>query len=57
MSLAAHVSKDGLVSHQWKERSIGSANFICLNMREHQGQEVGVGGWGRVRGGCEGLLG
>ena len=43
MSLAAYVSEDGLVSHQWKERSIGSANFICFNMREHQGQEVGVG--------------
>ena len=35
-------------SHQWKERPIGPANFICLSIGEHQGQEVGVGGWGRV---------
>ena len=43
MALAAHVSEDGLVDHQWKERPIGLANFICLNTGEHQGQEVGVG--------------
>jgi hypothetical protein len=29
MSLAAYVSEDGLVGHQWKERPIGRANFIC----------------------------
>ena len=40
----AAVSEDGLVSHQWKERPIGLANFICLSTGEHQGQEVGVGG-------------
>jgi hypothetical protein len=28
VSLAAYVSEDGLVSHQWKERPIGRANFI-----------------------------
>jgi hypothetical protein len=44
MSLAAYVSEDGLVGHQWKERPIGRANFICLSTGEHQGQEVGVGG-------------
>ena len=44
MSLAAYVSDDGLVSHQWKERPIGRANFICLSTGERQGQEVGVGG-------------
>jgi hypothetical protein len=44
MSLAAYVSDDGLVSHQWKERPIGRANFICLSIGERQGQEVGVGG-------------
>jgi hypothetical protein len=43
MSLAAYVSKDGLVGHQWKERPIGHANFICLSTGEHQGQKVGVG--------------
>jgi hypothetical protein len=52
MSLAAHVSEDDLVGHQWKERAIGRANFICFITREHQGQEVGVGG-----GACGGLLG
>jgi hypothetical protein len=46
MSLAAYVSEDNLVSHPWKERPIGCANFICLSTRERQGQEVGVGGWG-----------
>jgi hypothetical protein len=29
LSLAAYVSKDGLVSHHWKERPFGLANFIC----------------------------
>jgi hypothetical protein len=43
VSLAAYVSEDGLVGHQWKERPIGLANFICLRTGEHQGQEVGVG--------------
>jgi hypothetical protein len=28
VSLAAYVSEDGLVSHHWKERPIGLANFI-----------------------------
>jgi hypothetical protein len=51
MSLAAYVSEDGLVGHQWKESPIGLANFICLSTGERQGQEVG-GGW---RGGREGL--
>jgi hypothetical protein len=53
MSLAAYVSEDGLVSHQWKERPIGLAKFICLITGERQGQEVGVRG-GEVRDG-EGL--
>jgi hypothetical protein len=44
VSLAAYVSEDGLVGHQWKERPIGLANFICLSTGERQGQEVG--GWG-----------
>ena len=45
MSLAAYESEDGLVSHQWKERPISRANFICLSTGERQGQEVGVGEW------------
>ena len=49
LTLAAYVSKDGLVGHQWKERPIGHADFICLSTGERQGQEVGVGGW---RSGC-----
>jgi hypothetical protein len=40
------VSEDGLVGHQWKERPIGHANFICLSTGQRQGQEVRVGGWG-----------
>jgi hypothetical protein len=51
MSLAAYVPKDGLVGHQWKERPIGRANFICLSTGECQGQEVGVGGYGSGGGG------
>jgi hypothetical protein len=43
---AAYVSEDVLVGHQWKERPIGHADFICLSTGESQGQEVGVGGWG-----------
>jgi hypothetical protein len=34
MSLAAYVSEDGLVGHQWKERPIGYANFICPSTGE-----------------------
>jgi hypothetical protein len=48
MSLAAYESEDGLVGHQWKERPIGRANFICLSTGERQDQEVGVGGWGSM---------
>jgi hypothetical protein len=44
LTLAAYVSEDGLVGHQWKERPIGLANFICLSTGKCQGQEVGVGG-------------
>ena len=50
VSLAAYVSEVGLVGHQWKERLIGHANFMCLNTGEHQGQEVGVDGCGEVLG-------
>jgi hypothetical protein len=57
MNLAAYVSEDGLVSHHWKERPIGLANFICLSTEEHQGQEVGVGGMGVGEEGMGGLLG
>jgi hypothetical protein len=46
VSLAAYESEDGLVGHQWKERPIGHANFICLSTGEGQCQEVGVGEWG-----------
>jgi hypothetical protein len=46
VSLSVYVSEDGLVGHQWKERLIGLANFICLSTGERQGQEVGVGGEG-----------
>jgi hypothetical protein len=45
MSLAVYVSEDGLVGHQWKERPIGHADFICFSTGERQGQEVGVR-WG-----------
>ena len=50
LTLAAYVSKDGLVGHQWKERPIGFANFISPSTGEHQGQKVGRGVGGRVWG-------
>jgi hypothetical protein len=50
VSLAAYESENGLVGHQWKERPIGRAKFICLSTGECQGQEVGVGGWESVLG-------
>jgi hypothetical protein len=45
VSLAAYVSEGILVGHQWKERSIGLAKFICLSTGEQEvlGQEVGGG--------------
>jgi hypothetical protein len=50
VSLAAYRSEDGLVGHQWKEKLIGHANFICLSTGERQGQEVGLGGGVRGEG-------
>jgi hypothetical protein len=44
LTLAACVSKDGLVGHHWKERPIGLANFICPSTGERQGQKVGLCG-------------
>ena len=44
LSLAAYVAEDGLVSHQWEERPLGLANFICPSTGERQGQKGGVGG-------------
>jgi hypothetical protein len=44
MSLAAYVAEDGLVGHNWEERLLGLAIFICPNTGKHQWQEVGVGG-------------
>jgi hypothetical protein len=46
LTLAAYVSKDGLVGHHWKEKFIGLANFICLSTGECQGQKLGVVGRG-----------
>jgi hypothetical protein len=46
LTLAAYVSKDGLVGHHWKERHIGHSNFICPSKRERQDQKVGVVGRG-----------
>jgi hypothetical protein len=50
LTLAAYVSKDGLVGHHWKERPIGHTNFICPSTGERQGQKVGVDGLGSGRG-------
>jgi hypothetical protein len=37
LTLAAYVSKDGLVGHHWKERPFGLENFICPSTGERQG--------------------
>jgi hypothetical protein len=37
--------------------TLGLANFICPSTGEHQGQEVGVGGWGSGGGGDRELSG
>jgi hypothetical protein len=57
LTLAAYVSKDGLVGHYWKERPIGHANCICLSTGERQGQKNGNGLVGKWEGGYGGLLG
>jgi hypothetical protein len=57
VSLAAYVSEDDLVGHQWKEKPIGRADFICLSTGEHQCQEVGVRGWGNGCGRVWGTFG
>jgi hypothetical protein len=53
LTLAAYVSKDGLVGHHWKERLIGLANFICLSTGDARAKKwvwVGRGVGGRVWG-------
>ena len=57
LTLAAYISKDGLVSHHWKERPIGLANFICPSTGEHQGQKNGNGSVGKWGGGYGELSG
>ena len=52
LTLAAYVSKDGLVGHHWKESPIGQANVICPSTGECQGQKMGMGGQGS-RGGWD----
>jgi hypothetical protein len=52
MYLAAYISEDGLIGHQWKKRPIGLANIICLSTGECQAKKWvgrGVGG-GKGRG-------
>jgi hypothetical protein len=50
LSLAAYVSKDGLVGHQWKERPIGHVNFICLRTPGPKSGSGWVGEWGEGMG-------
>jgi hypothetical protein len=57
LTLAAYVSKDGLVGHHWEERPLGLANFTYLSTGECQGQEVGVEGGGEWRGRVWGTFG
>jgi hypothetical protein len=50
VSLAAYISEDGLLSHNWKERPIGLANFICLSTGT-SGPRSGSGWVGECGGG------
>ena len=58
LSLAAYVSKDGLVGHYWKERPIGLQTLYATvqgNARAKTGELVGRGVGGG--GGYGGILG
>ena len=57
VSLAAYEPENGLAGHQWKERPISHANFICLSTGQRQSQEVGVGGLGSGWGSMWGTFG
>jgi hypothetical protein len=42
-SLVAYVAEDGLVGHDWEERPLCLANFICPSTGETPEPNVGVG--------------
>jgi hypothetical protein len=45
MALSSYVAEDGLVSHQWEERSFeGPVKVLCPSIGECQGQEMGLDG-------------
>jgi hypothetical protein len=46
LTLAAYVSKDGLVGHHWKQRPIGLANFTYPRAKKWEWVGRGVGGEG-----------
>jgi hypothetical protein len=57
VSLGAYVSEDDLVGHQWKERPIDFANFICLSTGIARAKKWELGdesggdeSWGEVMG-------
>jgi hypothetical protein len=56
LTLAAYVSKDGLVGHHWKERPIGHATCICPSTGERQGQKKKWEWVGKEVGGAYGGL-
>jgi hypothetical protein len=56
VSLAAYISEDGIVGHQWKERPISRANFICLSTGECRAKKWEWEGGGVGGGVCVGLL-
>jgi hypothetical protein len=55
VSLDAYVAEDGLVGHQWDERSLVLQRLYALvqgNARARKGEWVGWGvGWGEGTGG------
>jgi hypothetical protein len=45
MAPAAYVAEDGLVMHQWEERSWSYEGSIDVPCRTIKGEELGMGGW------------
>jgi hypothetical protein len=57
LTLAAYVSRDGLVGHHWKERPIWTRKLYMPQYRGMPGPKNGNGWVGKWGGGYRGLLG
>jgi len=50
MAPASYVAEDGLVGHQWEEKSLVLPNWIpqCRGMSEQGGRKGWMDGWGKL---------